>query len=126
MTDACRITTASSSAPEFNDETGRYERGAPVEVYTGKCRLVPLSVGESVRSREVGERQLVMKTYTLYLPRDAEGFKEGDDVEITGSSDPLLQDVHLYVKDFLFETHQPTRRLIVEYRHEDNQEAEGS
>lgn len=105
--------------PVLDEDTGEYET-PETEVYEGKCQIVPASLTE--RFVVIGETPTTLKLYKVYLPRTITAVKEGHIGEVVASLDPALVGARLFVKDALFETHQPTRRLVTEYRHEDQTE----
>ena len=107
--------------PVFDPETGEYAT-PETEVYEGKCQIVPASLSDRVVV--IGETPTTLKLYKVYVPRSVTEVKEGHIGEVVSSLDPALVAARLFVKDVLFETHQPTRRIIGEYRHDD--QIEGS
>lgn len=105
--------------PVLDEDTGDYEV-EETDVYEGKCQIVPASLSD--RFVVIGETPTTLKLYKVYLPRVVTAVREGHIGEVVASLDPALIGARLFVKDALFETHQPTRRLVTEYRHEDQPE----
>lgn len=106
--------------PVLDEDTGEYETDETT-VYEGKCQIVPAQRAAD-RATVIAETPTVLKLYTCYVPRSVTTVREGHVGEVLASSDPMLVGARLFVKDALFETHQPTRRLVTEYRHEDQSE----
>lgn len=117
MTD--RIRFIALGEPEFDAETG--ETTVPeTDVIETKCQIVPTSISDRVV--EVAEAPLTLKLYKIYVPRDVTSIREGHLGEVVSSSDPALPGQRLFVKDVMFETHQASRRVVAEYRHQDQEE----
>jgi hypothetical protein len=104
--------------PVFDPETGEYEV-SETDVYEGKCQIVPAAISDRVVV--IGETPTTLKLYKVYVPRSVTTIQEGHGGEVLASQDPALVGKRLFVKDVLFETHQPTRRVVAEYRHEDQE-----
>lgn len=116
MTDSIRFIELGE--PVFDPDTGETTTPETTVIET-KCQIVPTSIADRVV--EVAEAPLTLKLYKIYVPRDVDSIKEGHLGEVLTSSDPALPGARLFVKDVVFETHQASRRVIGEYRHQDQE-----
>lgn len=114
LTDVCSIVRRVPGA--FNSTTGGYAPPTDTPVYSGVCRIAPLS---GIASRvQVGEEAVIDRGHWVFLPPDATGPKVEDVVTMTEAEDSTLVGREMVVRDMAAE-HSPltataARWLVVE------------
>lgn len=112
LADTCTVSRASAAAPVFDEEQGTYTEPAPSNVYTGSCRISPLTVQD--RAALFGERAVDLVMYQGTFPHDAPVFEKDDVVEVTASADSQLVGRRLEVHGFEVKTIQTARRVFLQ------------
>lgn len=112
MPDACTVTRKGAEAPVFDENTGQYENPEPTTVYSGACRISPLSMQD--RAILFGERAVDLVTYQGTFPYDAPVFKKDDVVEVTESADDQLVGRALEIHSFDVKSLQTKRRVVLQ------------
>jgi hypothetical protein len=114
LTDTCTIVRRTQGV--FNESTGQYGSPTNTSIYSGVCRVAPLS-GIARRVR-VGEEAVIDRAQWVFLPFSATGVKPEDIVTITASEDPDVIGREMTVKDTAAEsspvTPQAARWLVCE------------
>ncbi|MEU3255858.1 DUF6093 family protein [Streptomyces sp. NPDC006997] len=86
--------------PVFDRDTGTTIPGPPTVFYTGPARVRPTqTTGEE---QQAGERDITLREYEVALPWDTplpDGARvvPGDEIKVTGSEDPRMPGLVLYV-----------------------------
>ena len=109
-TGTCAITRPGSGDGTLVD--GVWTPPAATTVYTGPCRVTPLS-GNS-RYVVAGEQRTILRGYEIAITWDATLIHEGDTCEVLTAQDPRLEGVQLRVLDVRMGSEQWERVLIAE------------
>ena len=112
LPDACTVTRKGAAEPVFNENTGQYENPDPDTIYTGACRIAPLSMQD--RAVLFGERAVDLVTYQGTFPYDAPLFEKDDVVEVTASADDQLVGRALEIHSFDVKSLQTKRRVVLQ------------
>ena len=114
MVDSCTITRPGAGDPVFNPATGGYTDPAPVEVYSGRCR-VQVTASLDVRATGHGGQAVNLTRVTVTIPIDATDVLPEDVVAIdTAAHDTVLASRTMTVKGAEAKTHATARRLECE------------
>lgn len=93
MTATCTITRHTAVGATFDETTGRSIYPAAATVYTGVCRVQRQAQQEY--ARDVGDRQVVIRGYTVSIPTSADEVRIGDQVTVTDPDSIDEGDQHL-------------------------------
>jgi hypothetical protein len=91
-----------TSGGVWDEVAGRTTYPDPMQVWSGPARVQRMSQMEITRS--IGDRQVVIRGYTVSLPADAPEIRIGDETQVTAPvseqrGDPLLAGQPLWVHD---------------------------
>jgi hypothetical protein len=111
LPDTCTVTRASGE-PVFDANTGTYTAPDPTTIYTGACRIAPLSVQD--RAVLFGERAVDLVAYQGTFPYDAPVFQKDDVLEVTLSADDQLVGRHLEIHGYEVKSLQTKRRVLLQ------------
>lgn len=111
LPDTCTVKRASGE-PVFDDNTGQYATPAPDTIYTGACRIAPLSMQD--RAVLFGERAVDLVTHQGTFPYNAPVFEKDDVVEVTASADDQLVGRALEIHSFDVKSLQTKRRVVLQ------------
>lgn len=102
-----------SSTGVFNEATGTTDYPAPTTVYgsptPGPMRVVRDGVETT---RQIGERTVVIRNYTVALPADAPEIRVNDEVVVSTAGDSKLPGEPLWVHDVRFGSQIWERDLV--------------
>lgn len=111
LPDTCTVTRASGE-PVFDEATGNYVTPVPTTIYTGACRIAPLSVQD--RAVLFGEASVDLVAYRATFPYDVPAFVKDDRVNVTASEDLQLIGRDLEVHSYEVKTLQTKRRVLLQ------------
>lgn len=113
MSDTCTITRPDIE-PSWDPVTGTYTEVEPTELYSGLCRVKPVS---RTSEADVGARDVLVARYDVALPHGtAVQIDIGDTLTVTASSDTWLIDRPLVVSAVELGSARTARRLTVDDR----------
>lgn len=105
----------------FDRNTGQTIPGPPeVVFYDGPVRIKPADLSDS--EVQAGEREVVLRQYRITLPFSTtlpvsgERPRPGDLVDVSGSPDPRLAGVRLWVTGVMYSSTATAWRIIAEDR----------
>jgi hypothetical protein len=102
LTDVCSVVRRVSGA--FDPGTGGYGPATDTPIYSGVCRIAPLS---GIASRlQIGEEAVIDRGKWVFLPVDATGPKVEDVVIITEAEDADLIGRQMTIRDVVSD-HSP-------------------
>jgi hypothetical protein len=102
-----------SSEGVFNETTGQTEYPPPVTVY-GVDEAAPMRVVRDgvETTREIGGRQVVIRSYIVALPASAPEIRVNDEVVVATAGDTRLPNESLWVHDVRFGSQIWERDLV--------------
>jgi hypothetical protein len=102
-----------SAAGVFNETTGETEYPPPTVVY-GVDGAAPMRVVRDgvETTREIGGRDVVIRSYTVALPASAPEIRVNDEVVVATAGDPRLPNESLWVHDVRFGSQIWERDLV--------------
>lgn len=109
MTSTCSV-APKGAEPSTDPETGEVTFPPGVAVYTGKCRIRPVT-SRGGGTIEAGGAELFTFDYLVSIPFAATGPKEGHRVTVLASADPALVGVVMDVQKVDRGEHITARRL---------------
>lgn len=110
QTARCVITHVEQGA--FDPDTGTHSDPAETVVYDGSCLVQPTGGDRVV---QFGERATSLRSYEIVVNGAAPGVRIGDEVTVSGSGDPALNESSsLVVIDTPKTTTLTNRKLLVE------------
>lgn len=109
MTSACTIAPPGTE-PTTDPNTGEVVFPAGVAVYTGPCRVRPMSAQS--HATEVAGAEVFSFDYLVSVPFAVVGVQEGHRVTVTASPDPALVGVALEVQKVDRGDNITARRLL--------------
>jgi hypothetical protein len=109
MTSACTIAPRGTT-PTTDPDTGEVTFPAGVAVYSGKCRVRPVT-SRSGAALEIGGAQVFAFDYLVSVPFAVTDVQEGHRVTVTASPDPALVGVTVEVQKVDRGEHITARRL---------------
>lgn len=112
LTSTCTITRPSGESV-WDETTGTYTDPAPIDVYSGPCRIRPAAT--QGRTAEAGEATALLSAFRVQLPFVVTGVDVGHRVTVDSSPDPALTGRTMVVR-FVPDMgdHITARRLICE------------
>ena len=109
MTSACTIAPRGTE-PTTDPDTGAVTFPAGVAVYTGKCRVRPVT-SRGGGTLEIGGAEMFAFDYLISVPFSVTGVQEGHRVTVTASPDQALVGVVVEVQKVDRGEHITARRL---------------
>jgi hypothetical protein len=109
MTSTCTI-RATASIPVTDPDTGEVTFPAGATVYSGKCRVRPVT-SRSGSTEDVGGAEVFTFDYLISVPFSVTDVAEGHRLTITASPDPALVGVEVEVQKVDRGEHITARRL---------------
>ncbi len=114
MIDSCTI-TRSTGIGAFNTATLAHDATTPpTAIYDGDCLVQVRNRAE--HTADIGDEDVTVHLYDVYLPATATGIKIDDLVVIDDSSDDDLVGVTMRVRDVAAQSMLPARQLTCEYK----------